>query len=108
MANLPKATIEDFDIVKNIQDTITISKMRISKMVDPFSATASQNDLLNISTCEKCTSTDLVNVRQIGLDALRGAESNNSEKVNIPKIKTFISKKTKKSTSTTLTRILPR
>ena len=80
---------EDYKRVCKIQDVIS------SNFVDPFQSEINKSDLVNIVTGEKSTSTDLIKVHEKGLNAILTAEASGSDKIIVPKIITFVQKKTK-------------
>ena len=82
---------EDLHVVSKMQDSITRS------MIDPFSSDTNKTDLVNIVTGEKAPSTDLIKVKEKGLEAIVAAERNEADKIEVPKIKTFAQKKSKTS-----------
>ena len=73
----------------------TIRKVVTEKMVNPFTTT-NHNGLLNIASGEKAPSNDLITARELGLEAMKKAEEDNSSKLVTPKLITF---------STVLTRL---
>ena len=70
---------------------LNIKSLVKSKMINPF-LKITRDSLMNISPEETSESTELVEARQKGLDALEKAEKSNAEKVDAVKLKTFVEK----------------
>ena len=77
------------DYKRKIQDLIS------SNFVDPFQSEINKSDLVYIVTGEKSTTTDLIKVHEKDLNAILAAEASGSDKIIVPKIITFVQKKTK-------------
>ena len=82
---------EDLEVFSKIQDIITRS------MIDPFSSDTNKTALVNIVTGEKAPSADLIKVEEKGLEAIKAAERNEADKIEVPKIATFAKTKSKAS-----------
>ena len=89
-----KSIANDFQIVENMRSVIT------EQMVNPFSC-SNKIDIINIATGHKASTTDIINARQRGEDALRQSELEHSKKIVVPRLTTFASK-THKSKSSVL------
>ena len=76
-----------------------------SNFVDPFQSEINKSDLVNIVTGEKSTSTDLIKVHEKGLNAILATEASGSDKIIVPKIITFVQKKTKTPPSKSLVQL---
>ena len=63
----------------------TIRKVVTEKMVNPFTTT-NHSDLLNIASGEKAPSNDLIAAWELGLEAMKKAEEDNSSKLVPPKL----------------------
>ena len=82
----------------------TIRKVVTEKMVNPFTTT-NHSDLLNIASGEKARSNDLIAARELGLEAMKKAEENNSSKLLPPKLMTFSTRKSAASKAQNLVKI---
>ena len=76
---------------RDVRQVLNIKSLVKSKMINPFLKITSDS-LMNISSGETTESTELVEARQKGLDALEKAEKSNAEKVDAVKLKTFVEK----------------
>ena len=85
-------------LVENIKETIN------RKYIHPFKC-PNKTDLLNIVTGEKALSTDLVNAKSKGLEAIQIAKNNNSDTIQPPELITFVQKIKKSSKTQTLIKI---
>ena len=70
-----------------IQDSITRS------MTDTFSSDTNKTALVNIVTCENAPAADLIKVKEKGLEAVVATDRNEADKIEVPKIATFVQKK---------------
>ena len=75
----------------DVRQVLNIKSLVKSKMINPFLKITSDS-LMNISSGETSESTELVEARQKGLDALEKAEKSNAEKVDAVKLKKFVEK----------------
>lgn len=82
-----KQILEEQVLVEKIRKIIT------ENMINPFTST-NLDDLINISTGQKAQSTEVINARQIGIEAMKRAEEEGSNKI-IPPVVTTFSIKTK-------------
>lgn len=91
-----KLTKEDLEKVLKIKFTVT------AEMRDPFSDDSGLEKLINISTGEALPSTELLEAKKRGMEAMELARSTGAEKISVPKITTFASqhKKGKKKQDT--------
>jgi len=76
--------IKEAQTVKKIIDVVN------NQMIDPFRC--EEQELVNIATGHKAQSSDLVNAREKGLEALATAKNTGSEKVAPMKLATFAAK----------------
>ena len=74
---------DDMAKVLKTRDTVTES------MRNPFVSTVAAEKLVNIATGEILTSSDVVDSKQLGLDAIAYARSTDAEKIISPKILTL-------------------
>ena len=70
----------------------TIRKVVTEKMVNSFTTT-NLSDLLNIASGEKAPLNDLIDAWELGLEAMKKAEEDNSSKLALPKLITYSTKK---------------
>ena len=69
----------------------TMKEKIYEKFVNPFRST-NKTDLLNTVTEEKAISTDLVNPKSEGIQAMKKAEENGDDAIEPPELVTFIQK----------------
>ncbi|CAH1796874.1 unnamed protein product [Owenia fusiformis] len=94
-----KSSLEDLNCVKRIRETI------LTDMINPFDADCSDNNsLLNISTGEKCKSTDLAFVAEKAIEAIKEAKNAKATKITSPDITTF-SKSTQTTKKSSITKL---
>ena len=74
------------------------------KFVNPFRSTK-KTDLLNIVTGKKAISTDLVNAKSKGIQAMKKAKENGGDAIESPELVTFVQKVKKPPKSQTLIKI---
>ena len=74
------------------------------KFVNPFIST-NKTDLLNIVTGEKAISTDLVNAKSEGIQAMKKAEENGGDVIESPELVTLVQKVKKPAESQTFIKI---
>ena len=77
--------VNKYDMAKvlKIRDTVTES------MRNPFAPTIAADKLVNIATGEMLASTEVVDSKRLGLEAIAYAGSTDAEKIITPKILTF-------------------
>ena len=80
-----KSIVNNFQIVENRRSVIT------EQMVN-HSSCSNKIDLINIATGHKASTTDIINARQRGEDALRQSELEQSQKIVVPRLTTFASR----------------
>ena len=93
-----KQAREDLALVETMTEKIN------EKFFNPFRST-NKTDLLNIVTGEKAISTDLVNAKSKGIQAMNKAKENGSDAIESPELVTFVQKVKKPPKSQTLIKI---
>ena len=69
----------------------TMTEKINEKFSNPFRST-NKTDLLNIVTGQKAISTDLVNAKSKGIQAMNKAKENGSDAIESPELVTFVQK----------------
>ena len=77
------------------EQVLKIKRIIQEKMRNPFSPNLLKDKLVNISTGETLGSTKLIEARKLGLEAMRAADTSDSEKISMPKIATFANQQKK-------------
>ena len=78
-----RAAENERDLVEKMRDNI------ITKIINPYSISNSE-DLVNIATGQKASSSEVIHARDIGIKAMEEAEANNLDKIPVPNITTFV------------------
>ena len=81
-----RQVLDDQRLVEDIRKIVN------EKMVNPFTST-NLDDVINIASGEKAASSDVINARELGLQAMRKAEEEENAKIVPPNLTTFSSRK---------------